>query len=187
MNYKRLAMCAAAVLVVAACSGESGTEATEVPTETTGGVAPGETVALDAVDYGYVNVPKSVASGTEFSLTNTSSEEAHEAVILKIVDGEERSLDELLELPEEESDSLVEFQGVLVALPGESAVSPESGEGTITVTDPGRYGIVCFVPQGADPEAMAEAMSSGAEEPPDMGDGTPHAFLGMTAEFTVEG
>ncbi len=39
---------------------------------------------------------------------------------------------------------------------------------------------------GTGPEE--EAMAGGeAEGPPDRGEGTPHAFLGMVDEFTVEG
>jgi hypothetical protein len=46
--------------------------------------------------------------------------------------------------------------------------------------------VACFIPQGADPAVVAEAMEGGSEGPPDMGDGTPRAFLGMHAEFQVE-
>ncbi len=75
-----------------------------------------------------------------------------------------------------------------MALPGEDGSNPEGAGSSITVTEPGRYAIVCFIPQGADPEMVAEAMAGGGESegPPDMGDGTPHAFLGMVAEFQVE-
>jgi len=35
---------------------------------------------------------------------------------------------------------------------------------------------------------LEAAMTGGESEgPPDMGDGTPHAFLGMVGEFQVEG
>ena len=62
--------------------------------------------------------------------------------------------------------------------------SKSTGSTPITVTEPGRYAIVCFIPQGADPEVVAEAIAGGGEG--HIGDGTPHALLGMVAEFQVE-
>jgi len=145
------------------------------------------TIEVTGADYEFQNVPSLVASGAELTFTNASDGEVHEMVVVKVVDGETRTLQELLELPDEESESLVEFTGVLVALPGEDGANPEGAGSSVTVTDPGRYAMVCFIPQGADPAAVEAAMTAGGEGPPDLGDGTPHAFLGMAAEFTVEG
>jgi hypothetical protein len=139
------------------------------------------------VDYAFNGVPGAVQTGAELTFTNASAAEVHEIVVLKIVDGEERTIDELLALPEAESESLVEFQGILVALPGETGVNPEGPGTSITVSEAGRYAVVCFIPQGADPAEVQAAMAEGGEGPPDMGDGTPHAFLGMATEFQVEG
>jgi plastocyanin len=152
-----------------------------------GGGAVGGTIEVTGVDYGYSGVPELVESGAELTFVNDSSGEVHEIVLMKIADGEERSIQELLELPEEESESLAEFQGVLVALPGENGANPEGEGDSITVTEAGRYALICFIPQGADPAVVEEAMAGGGEGPPDMGDGTPHAFLGMVAEFEVTG
>ena len=74
-----------------------------------------------------------------------------------------------------------------MALPGEDGSNPEAEGDSITVTEAGRYALICFIPQGADPAVVEEAMSGGGEGPPDMGSGTPHAFLGMVAEFEVTG
>ena len=71
---------------------------------------------------------------------------------------------------------------MLVAGPGEDGM-PVFGDGS--VTEPGRYAVLCFIPVGADPAAVAEAMQSATSEPPDLGDGPPHASAGMVAEFTV--
>ena len=79
-------------------------------------------------------------------------------VLVKVADLETRTIEELLALPDEESESLVEFQGVLVALPGEAGGNPEGEGSSITVTEPGRYVLMCSIPQGADPAAVAEAM-----------------------------
>lgn len=170
---KRKVLIIAAALVLAACA-ESGAEPVS------------GTINVTGQDYSFAGVPELVAPGAEFTFTNSSGAEVHEMVVMKVADLETRTIEELLELPEEESDTLVEFQGVLVALPGEEGANPEGPGSSITVTEAGRYAIVCFIPQGADPEVVAEAMAGGGEGPPDMGDGTPHALLGMVAEFQVE-
>lgn len=150
-----------------------------------GGAADG-TIEITGVDYSFSGVPETAAVGAELTFTNDSAGEVHEIVAFRIADGEERPLEELLELPDEETEALVEFQGVLVALPGEDGMNPEGEGSSIVLGEAGRYAIVCFIPQGADPAVVEEAMAGGAEGPPDMGDGIPHAFLGMAAEFQVE-
>lgn len=169
-----LAVAGAGLIILAACGGTGAAEGT---------------VEITAQDYSFAGVPETVAPGTELTLTNASGAEVHEMVVVRIADEEDRPLEEILELPEEDSEQLVEFQGTLVALPNEDGANPEGDGNSITVSDPGRYAIVCFIPQGADPAVVEEAMTSGeaAEGPPDMGDGPPHAFLGMASEFTVEG
>jgi hypothetical protein len=144
------------------------------------------TIAVTGQDYSFSGVPEVVASGAEFTFTNSSSAEVHEMIVIKVIEGETRTIEEILELPESESESLVEFQGVLVALPGDAGANPEGPGSSVPVTDPGRYVLVCFIPQGADPAVVEEAMQSGEEGPPEMGDGIPHALLGMWAEFQVE-
>ena len=169
---KSMSLFVAALCLVAACGGSSATQGT---------------IEITANDYSFAGVPETVAAGSELTFTNASAAEAHELVVMKIADGEERTMEELLALPEEESESLVQFQGVLVALPEQDGVNPEGPGTSIEVTEPGRYAIVCFIPQGADPAVLEAAMTGGeAEGPPEMGDGTPHAFLGMVAEFQVE-
>ena len=163
----------AAGLVFAACA-------------STGGAPVSGTIEVTGQDYSYSGVPDVVAPGAELTFTNASDGEVHEMMVVKVLDVETRTIEELLALPESESESLVEFQGVLVALPGEEGGNPEGEGSSITVTEAGRYAVVCFIPQGADPAVVAEAMQSGGEGPPDLGDGTPHALLGMVAEFQVE-
>lgn len=150
-----------------------------------GSEAVGGTIDVEGVDYAFEGVPELIASGAELTFTNGSSAEVHEMALIQIPQGENRTLQELLELPEEETADFP-FAGLLVALPGEDGFNPEAEGSSITVTEPGRYAVLCFIPQGADPAAMEAAMAGGAEGPPDLGDGTPHAFLGMATEFTVE-
>jgi hypothetical protein len=162
----------ALLLVIAACSGSD--------------LASG-TIEITGTDFMYTGVPDEVATGAEFTFKNDSQNEVHEIVMVRIADGETRPLSELLELSEEESAEVTEFKGVLVALPGTEGANPEGPGNSITMDEPGRYAIVCFIPEGADPDVVAEAMQNPeAEGPPDMGDGTPHAFLGMVAEYEVK-
>ena len=172
MRFKTSLIAAVLGLVlVSACGGSGAVEGT---------------IEITGQDYAFEGVPEIAASGAELTFTNDSGVEFHEMVVFRVVDGEERTLEELLELPEEESESLIEFQGVLVAMPGEEGFNPEAEGTSVAVGEAGRYAIVCFIPQGADPAVVEEAMAGATEGPPDLGDGTPHAFLGMAAEFQVE-
>lgn len=173
---------AVVTVVLAACgSSDPGVADTEA-----GGEA--DAFEIQADDYEYPNLPDSLAVGTELQMVNQSDAEAHEAVVFRLPDGEERSIEELLELPDEEADVLFEegFKGVLIALPGEAALAPE---GPVVLDEEGRYVVVCFLPIGHDPEELAAAMEEeeGAEGPPDLGGGPPHFTAGMIAEVTVEG
>lgn len=149
----------------------------------------GDAIEVVASDYAFGGIPESVPVGTRFTLTNASDVELHELVVVKRPEGEDRSIEELLALPEEESDAIFgpgPPAMVLLVMPGSDEVIPAVGDGTIS--EPGDYIAVCFIPQGVDPvEFMAAAEASG-DGPPDVeGTGPPHAFLGMTAEFTVKG
>lgn len=168
---KRTALIAAAGLVLAACASAGGEAATG-------------TIEVTAQDYSFTGVPELVATGAELTLTNASAAEAHEMVVFRIADVESRTIEELLELPDEEAESLFSFAGHMAAMPGEDGFVTEGDGSSIPLTEPGRYALVCFVPQGTDPEVFAEAVEGATE--PDLGDGTPHAFLGMIEEFQVE-
>jgi len=148
--------------------------------------APGETIEVTGVDYAFEGLPDAIEAGTVLTFVNGSEVEFHEMVVLAIPDGEDRSVEELLGLPPEESDAIfanVEPALVAVAMPGEAGMAVV-GDGTIS--EAGRYAVVCFIPVGADPEVVAAAMQGPADGPPDLGDGPPHAMQGMWAELTVE-
>jgi len=120
-----------------------------------------ETVDVTGVDYAFEDVPATIPAGTvAFSFTNASESEEHEMIVVRKADGTQLSWDEILELPEEESESMIQFTTAAFAPPGgESAAL-----GTL---EPGDYIMVCFVPVG------------GGE------DGPPHFTQGMRQEFTV--
>ncbi len=120
-----------------------------------------ETVEVTGVDYAFEGVPDSLPAGAvALSFHNASESEEHEMIVARKADGVDLSWDEILNLPEEESESMVEFTTAAFAPPG----GDSAALGTLT---PGEYVMVCFVPVG------------GAE------DGPPHFSQGMVQEFTV--
>jgi len=112
-------------------------------------------VQLD--EYEFIFDPSSIAAGDSvaFPIENIGAE-AHEFVLLRLTT--DAPLLELLESEEEEPPG-VEFMAFAEADPGESNAAIPTQP-----LEAGRYGVVCFFPSP---------------------DGTPHAFLGMVAEFNV--
>ena len=164
-----------------AMSGDATTSTTEEETTTTAPEA--ETVEVTGIDYAFEGIPTEVEASTEFTFTNGSDKEAHEMILMRVNDGETRSLDELLALPEEEAMQAVAMKGVAVAMPGEDG---QVVEGELVADEPGRYVALCFIPVGADPDSMAEAMESEGPPPEDPNAGPPHFVQGMKTEFTVK-
>lgn len=119
-----------------------------------------EAVDVTAVNYEFQDVPESIPAGTvSFSLTNEGNEQ-HEMILFRRADGETRTVDELLALPEAEAEEALVFQSANVVEPG------ATGYANSELT-PGGYVAVCFLPVG------------GGE------DGPPHFTEGMIAEFEV--
>lgn len=161
------------------------TEATETETEGEGegegeDAPDGEVVEITAVDWAFEGVPESVEAGTTLSLTN-EGDEPHELVAIRIPDEETRPVSEIVALPEEELGAV--FGGepmpatVLLAATG-TTDTPGAVMGDGTLTEPGRYAIVCFLPVGADDSILE------SEGPPES-DAPPHVSQGMFAELTV--
>ncbi len=119
-----------------------------------------EQVDLSAVNYAFVDMPATLPAGTaSFSLTNDADED-HEMILFRKNDGEDRTAEELLGLPQDEGEQSVTFSGVTFASPGQTGyVAAE--------LEPGSYFTACFLPVG------------GGE------DGPPHFTEGMVAEFEV--
>ncbi|MGH9271426.1 MAG: hypothetical protein ACRDZ2_09140, partial [Ilumatobacteraceae bacterium] len=107
-------------------------------------------VEVNAIDYAFEDLPASVPAGTMLNLTNSSTAEVHELVAFRLPDDETRPIEELVMLPEAEFGALLagEPATVIVAPPSEGGF-PAVGDGTLT--EPGRYAIMCFIPVGADP------------------------------------
>lgn len=147
-------------------------------------------VEVTATDYRFDGLPASVPVGTQLALQNNSTKEVHEMVIVRIPDEVTETVGQILALTEEEQQELVGDiapSAVIVALPGEAGMAME-GDGTLD--EPGRYAVLCFIPEGADPALVREAMegpppTGDAEGEPDLGDGPPHIMKGMYAEVRV--
>jgi len=119
-----------------------------------------ESVDVTGVDYAFEGIPESLPAGpTSFSFTNDGSEE-HEMIVFRKADGETRTIEELLALPEAEAESAVVFATATFSPIGETSYT--AGD-----LDAGEYAAVCFIPVG------------GGE------DGPPHFTEGMLSEFEV--
>lgn len=174
--------------VGAAAEGETTSSATaeEVEDEEQSEPAEGEEAAapveVTAVDYEFQGLPDSAAAGTVLSIVNESEAELHELVVFRLDDEEERSVEELLALPEGEFDPGMPT-AVLLAAPGAEQITAV-GDGTLS--EPGRYAVICAIPTGADPAAYMEAAQESQAGPPQVEGGPPHFTQGMYAELTVE-
>jgi hypothetical protein len=129
---------------------------------------------ITATEYAFGDVPDTVDAEPSLLRLSNDGQEFHEAVVFRFNDDVDLSITELLELGEEEASSMVEEVGADFAEPGATG-------GTVLMLEPGRYAVVCFVPQGLTPQAAEEAEQSGTEP-----EGAPHFTLGMASEFTVE-
>lgn len=73
-------------------------------------------------------------------------------------------MEEIIRIAAEESDGpppeWLTFSGVALAMPGEDGFAPG---GPVVRDGPGRYLLRCFIPTGADPAALEEAMDFGEE------------------------
>lgn len=184
---RTVAVAVLAGLLLVACGDDDGTASTgsKPPAESVGNDRP---VKVELVDFAFENLPESVPAGTKLTVVNNSTGELHELVAFRLPDTEKRSVDELAHLPLEELATL--FSGepatVLLAPPGGGDVIPAVGDGTLT--EPGRYFIVCAIPTGADPAEYLEAAANSNGEPPQIaGAGAPHIAHGMYGELVVEG
>lgn len=143
------------------------------------------TVEVRAVDYGFEGLPDRVAAGSTFTLVNESSVELHELVAIRLPDDEARSADELVQLPPEEMAAFFPLVETVMIAPPEGDGFAVEGVGTLT--DPGRYLIICAIPTGANPDEYMAAAAESEGGPPQVAGGPPHLAMGMYGEVVVEG
>jgi hypothetical protein len=162
----------AAGTLLAACSSDE----EETPPEP-------QTYTVNAIDFGYENLPAEARVGDSLTLTNASTTELHEIVAIALPAEEERSVADLMALPEEELRTLFAGAPAMVILVTPGSSDPIVAVGDPTVTAAGRYAILCGIPEGANPEEYMAAAATG--EQPDVEGGPPHFVLGMFGEVNV--
>lgn len=123
-------------------------------------------ISATTVDYEFEGLPTSSPAGlTALKITN-EGDEFHEIVLMRINDDVTDSIEDLLELPEEEVEGKVTPAGVVLAMPGTSAIN-------FFDLKPGRYGVLCFISKDSDAEHEFQ------------GDGLPHFTEGMVEELEI--
>ena len=180
----RAALLTAAVLLVGAAACGDDTDADAAPTTAPTMTATDDAVEITAVDYAFEDAPEEVDAGATLALRNQSAGEVHELVAMRLPDAEQRTVDELVGLPEQELGALFADPPalVLIAPPGEESFAAV-GDGNLG--EPGRYLFLCFIPTGAEPADYLGALEANPGEPPSVPGGPPHFTACMYAEVTV--
>lgn len=127
-----------------------------------------EQLDVTGVEYSFEGVPDTVSAGLVALRFSNDGDEHHEFLVFRKNDGVTESFDEILELPEGQSEELMSFVGAANALPGESTA-------TVFEAEAGEHIALCFIPVG-----------STGEGPEEDADGPPHFVEGQRSEFTVE-
>ena len=176
----------AGALSMAACGGDGPAVAEAPATSATHSHEPG-VVTITATDYAFEDVPASMPAGSKLTIKNVAKAELHEIVAFRVPDAETRPLAELMTLPQPELMAALGGapRAVMLQAPGSPEVINAVGDGTLS--EPGRYVILCGIPTGADPGEYLEAAAPSHGGPPQgVAGGPPHVVNGMFAEFMVE-
>ena len=144
-----------------------------------------ETLKVVLEDYAFQDLPASVPAGTRLTVVNEAERELHELVAIRLADDEDRTADELAHDPDALGALLTSGPPatVLLAAPGGEQI-PAVGDGTLS--EPGRYLLICMIPSGVDPDVYLEAAAQSDGGPPQVEGGPPHVAHGMFAELVVE-
>ncbi|HTO00935.1 MAG TPA: hypothetical protein VL068_09700 [Microthrixaceae bacterium] len=143
-------------------------------------------IAVTAVDYSFKGLPDRIAAGSQIKLSNDAPAELHELVAFRLPDDEMRSVEQLMALSEAELGALLGKSmptTVLLAPPGAEQIT---AVGNGTLTEPGRYLIMCSIPTGADPAEYLAAAAKPTDGPPQVAGGPPHFTKGMVTDIIVE-
>lgn len=168
--------------LLTACGSDADTgsaTATSTSTSRPGSATP-HPLTVTATDYAFAGLPDEVPAGTQLRLVNDSAVEIHELVAIRVPDGDDRPVEELLHDPALET---MPPATVLVTPPGAEQI-PAVGDGTLV--EPGRYVLVCTIPTGVAPQAFLDAVKAAGGGKPVIPDaGAPHLAHGMFAEIVV--
>jgi len=151
------AVLAATALLVAACSGSTGSAAPSAAASDAPAAAV-QDLAITGTDYAFA-APASIPAGlTKVTLTNSGAEE-HQSQVAKLADGKTiEDLTAALATDESAGIAMLELAG------GPTGVQPGTARSTTSNLAPGAYVFLCFVPAA---------------------DGVPHLAKGMIAPLEV--
>jgi len=168
--------------LVAGCGDDGAGASTSGTAEVTTTHAAHHPVVVTATDYAFAGLPGTVPAGTPLQLVNDSSVELHELVAIRLPDSETRPVAELLK--DDPAALSAQPATVLLAPPGAQTIVAV-GDGTLT--EPGRYALICAIPTGISPQAYLDAVKAAGGGKPEL-DTTapPHLAHGMFAELVVE-
>jgi hypothetical protein len=138
-------------------------------------------LGVTLTDFSFGELPDDVAAGTRLQIENTSETELHELVAVRLADGDDRPVDEIVATGLDEVLGAGPPAAVLLAAPGGQQVDAV-GDGVLA--EPGRYLLLCAIPTGADPQEYLDAAAT-SDGPPQVDGGAPHFVNGMVAELTV--
>lgn len=117
--------------------------------------------SVEAREYKFDGVPATVKAGDLRVRLQDKGREAHELVVLGKKPGVTESFEQILRLPEEQAMQKTEYIG------GVDPISPgESGYGVVSLTKPGDYLAVCFIPQGTTTAPGDEVQAGGPPASP---------------------
>ena len=134
-------------------------------------------VSITTSEYTFGGLPTELAAGPAVFTVQNIGEEVHEVLVMRKNDGVTETAEEIIALPDEEAMTKATMAGIAFGFPGSTSY-------TTMDLAPGDYIAVCFLPQGATPEVMAQMSDApDATMPPEAG--PPHAMAGMLQEFTV--
>jgi hypothetical protein len=177
-------MCALALPLLVAGCGDDDDDTTAATTAAP--TAAARTYDVTLADYKFEGVPDTMAANSKLAVKNSSAKEVHELVAIQLKPGENRPMSELVKLPEAEFQALAATPGppaaVLVAPPNAAGFGAV-GDGTLS--RPGRYALVCFIPKGANPQEYLAAAQASQGGPPQVAGGPPHVADGMYEDVTV--
>lgn len=126
---------------------------------------------IRAVEYRFDGVPETITAGPHGFRLIGAGEELHELALVRV--GDDRPIDDLLNLPEPEQQTAIPYLGGVTACPGTTS-EPLGAE-----LEPGRYALLCFVPVGTTPDLRGDDLLEAYEH-------APHYTEGMIAEIVVE-
>ncbi len=132
-------------------------------------------------DFSFGELPDEVAAGTRVQIENASDTELHELVAVRLADGDNRPVDEIVTAGLEEVLSAGPPSAVLLAAPDGEQIDAV-GDGVLA--EPGRYLLLCAIPTGADVQEYLGAAAT-SDGPPQVDGGPPHFVNGMVDDLVV--